>query len=64
VIPLFVLASEVFPNIQKECLGAAAEAGTLTWKEGLVLEGNGLGKGILGNAYLLLSLSRAVFKLS
>jgi hypothetical protein len=40
------------------------EAGNLTWKEGLVLAGTGLGKGIMGNAYLLLSLSRSIKKLS
>ena len=37
LIPMFILAVEVFPKIADYCLLAAEEAGKLTWKEGLLL---------------------------
>jgi hypothetical protein len=58
-IPMFIVASQLF-RPQRECYIRMAElCGELTWKEGLVLKGNGLCHGISGNAYLMHSLSRA-----
>ena len=43
---------------------SAVLAGEVTWKEGLVLKGNGLCNGISGNAYALHSLFRAYKRLA
>ena len=48
----------MFPKIAESCMNCAEDAGNLTWKEGLLLSGNGLNNGITGNSYLLFSLSR------
>ena len=61
---MLMLASELFPDHEKSCFEAAMAAGDLTWKQGLLLKGNGLCHGISGNGYLLHSLYRGCLRLS
>ena len=58
-IPMFVTAAEVFPDLSQILYEAAEKAGECTWKEGLLVKGNGLFRGISGNGYLLHCLSRS-----
>jgi hypothetical protein len=56
---MFISAAQVFPDISENLLEAAEKAGECTWKEGLLVKGNGLYRGIAGNGYLLHCLSRS-----
>ncbi len=63
-IPLIALAARIFPNLRARCIYVAETAAELTWREGLLLRGNGISLGITGNAYCLLALSRLFKELS
>ncbi len=58
-LPLLLEAGYFFPEMGLQLFDVAAQVGEVTWKEGLLLKGNGLCTGISGNGYMLHSLYRA-----
>jgi hypothetical protein len=62
VIPLFTLAMEVYPKMENKFIQAAHKAGQITWKQGFLMHGTGLGQGFTGNGYALHSLYRAFLR--
>ena len=62
IIPLLTVAAEVYPHKKNRILDAARLAAELTWKEGLLPQGNGLASGIAGNGYLMHTLYRTLHR--
>ena len=58
------VAMEVFPDMTNVLIECCQKAGEITWRQGLLLKGNGLCHGITGNGYMLHCLYRTFRRLS
>ena len=58
-IPLYILASELFPHLKDRIIAHANTAAELLWRKGLNLEG----ASITGNGYLMLNMYRMYARL-
>jgi hypothetical protein len=64
LIPLYIVASEVFPKLRSQITKLLKSASKLVWNEGLVRHSTSLYNGVAGNAVMMHSLHRNFEKLS
>jgi hypothetical protein len=57
-IPMLTMAAQMFPDLSDKLMQHACKIGQIIWEKGLIVKGNGLCHGIVGNGYMLHTLFR------